>query len=224
MAKAESTSTEIAIFSPEQLAQEAAAIANSISVGGDKISVKDGVFTLPDGRTSETMDAVIVDFAFINEMYEGRYDPKKPASAVCAAFGVVEQGMVPYAHSPKLQAQKCAVCPNNQYGSAGTGKACKNTIALVLAAPGTDGEQELYTLRLSPTATTPFKKYIKSTAATMALPLYGVVTHFEFDPNETYPKVLCSNKERVRNPDLNGTIARRQEASARLQQMVSFAS
>jgi hypothetical protein len=82
MTKAESTSTEVAIFSPEQLALEAAAIANSISVGGDKISVKDGVFTLPDGRTSETMDAVIVDFAFINEMYEGRYDPKKPAGAV----------------------------------------------------------------------------------------------------------------------------------------------
>jgi len=222
MAKTESTSTEIAIFSPEQLALEAAAIANSISVGGDKISVKDGVFTLPDGRTSETMDAVIVDFAFINEMYEGRYDPKKPAGPVCAAFSQTEQGMVPYAHSPKLQADTCAACPNNQYGSAGTGKACKNTIALVLMAPGASGEQEMYTLRLSPTATTPFKKYIKSIAATMQLPLYGVVTHFSFDSNETYPKVLCSNPERVRNPDLNATIGRRQEASSRLQQLVSF--
>jgi hypothetical protein len=112
----------------------------------------------------------------------------------------------------------------NQYGSAGTGKACKNTVALAITAPNAVGESEMYVLKLAPTALTPFRKYIKGVAASMQLPPYGVVTHFEFDPAQSYPKVLCSNPDKVRNPNLAETAARRQEAATRLSQLVNFSS
>lgn len=228
MTQTTTESTALVSFSPEQLALEALAISQQIgSVGGDKISVKDGVFTLPDGRQSDTMDAVIVDFLFINEMYEGRYDPKKKAGPVCAALSITADGMVPRMDSPKLQVAagtSCDACPMNQYGSAGTGKACKNTVALAITAPNASGDSEMYILKLAPTALTPFRKYVKGIAASMQLPPYGVVTHFELDPAQSYPKILCSNPTKERNPNLAETAARRQDAAIRLSQLINFGS
>jgi hypothetical protein len=73
----ETTSTAIAVLTPEQLAAEAQAMINKAgSLAGDAIRVKNKKFVLPDGREAETIAAVIVDFINVNEFYEGRYDPK----------------------------------------------------------------------------------------------------------------------------------------------------
>ena len=223
----ENSAGALVTITPEQLALEAQNMINRLGSlgGGDVVKFENKSFVFPDGTTvPNEMDAVIVDFAYVNQMFQGNFDRKNPAPPICAAVGLDAEGMVPFEHSPKKQSDSCVTCPMNQYGSAGNGKACKNGVWLAVIAANATDDSPLYILKLSPTAITPFKRYVANTISTFQTPPYGVVTHFEFDPKETYPKVLCSNPDRKRNPNLEQALKRRAEAAVRLTQTINFTS
>lgn len=222
------TETNIVTITPEQLAvyrSETQDIINRLGStgGGDVIKLRDNTFIFPDGQEiHDEMDAIIVDFAYVNAMYQGRWDPKNPSSPVCGSVGITPKGMVPSSAAPKKQAESCDQCPNNQYGSNGSAKACKNEVWLaVIAANATDSSQ-IYVMKLAPTAITPFNKYAKAQMTAFDRPLYGVITHFEFDKTQTYTKILCSNPDRKMNDNIELAKRRVPEASARLAQGVNF--
>jgi hypothetical protein len=216
-----SESTSVVVITPEQLAKEAQAMINKAgSLAGDVIKVKNKKFVLPDGREAETFAAIIVDFINVHEFYEGRYDPKKISPPVCAAKGAEANNMVPFAESPKVQADSCSECPNNQFGSDGKGKACKNGIWLAVV-PADDIAAAPLIVKLAPTATTPFRRYLTQLAST-GRPHFSVITNFTLDASVDYAKIICEAPVPLPMEDVSAVMGRRADAMKRLSQPTNF--
>ena len=169
----------------EQLQNEASTIAAKISApSGDRIRmVGSQKFVLPDGTEAAEIEGVVVDFMSANLFFEGAFDPKNPAPPGCFAVGPEPSTLVPTNNSPNKQAETCAVCPNNQFGSNGAGKACKNTRLLAIQ-PLEGGDH--YVLSVPPTSIKEFDKYVSTLAAKHRMPPIGVLTKVTLDHNVTY--------------------------------------
>ena len=173
----------------EQLKAQVAAQANKIAPpSGINIRVtQDKKFQLPDGsKVDGPLDLVIVDFVSRNSFYEGAYDPNNISPPACFAIHPEPKQMVPSDNSPVKQADDCASCPMNQFGSAGKGKACKNSRVLAVLPPDADADTPLWLLQVSPTALKGFDGFVGSVARTFQMPPIAVIASVDFSPNETY--------------------------------------
>ena len=214
------TSTAVAVKKPasgaivsiqEQLKAQAAAAASKIApAGGNKIRYSKGKFVLPDGSEAETLDVVVVDFASVNLYYENGYDKDNIVPPNCFAIHPEPKGMVPSANSPDKQCDDCGSCPQNQFGSAGAGKACKNTRLLAVLPPDADADTPMWLLSVPPTAIKGFDGYVGSVLRTFQMPPVAVVTTVSLDPNEDYFKPLFGDARP--NDNLEVHFARREEA------------
>lgn len=214
------TSTAVAVKKPasgaivsiqEQLRAQAAAAASKIApAGGNKIRYSKGKFVLPDGSEAETLDLVVVDFASMNTYYENGYDKDNIVPPNCFAIHPEPKGMIPSANSPDKQCDDCGSCPQNQFGSAGAGKACKNTRLLAVLPPDADADTPMWLLSVPPTAIKGFDGYVGSVLRTFQMPPVAVVTTVSLDPNEDYFKPLFGDARP--NDNLEVHFARREEA------------
>ena len=197
-------------------AQAAAVSEKTAPASGNFIRVtQDKHFMLPDGtKTPGPLELVIVDFGSKNNFYEGSYDPKNISPPACFAIGSNPLKMVPSDNSPLKQAVDCASCPNNQFGSDGEGKACKNSRLLAVLPPDADEDTPLWMLATSPTANKGFDGYVSSVARVFAMPPVGVITTVGFDPSVTYAKLIFS--EPKLNPNVSEHFARQAEAKIAL--------
>lgn len=197
----------------DTLRAQAAAMTERVSApSGNAIRVtQDKQFQLPDGtKTPGPLELVIIDFVSKNAFYEGSYDPKNIAPPACFSIGSVPIKMVPSANAPEPQSDTCATCPMNQFGSAGAGKACKNSRVLAVLPPDADANTPIWTLTTSPTAIKNFDGYVSGVARTFQMPPISVITTVSFDENETYAKLVFSNP--VPNPNLEAHFDRQAEA------------
>lgn len=203
MATAKKTSTAVAVKKPsggivsiqDQLKAIAAANAGRVAPpSGNVIKVtQDKKFQLPNGQKSDgPLDLVIVDFTSRNEYYEGAYDPNNIASPICFAIHPEPKSMVPSANSPEAQCSDCATCPQNQFGSAGKGKACKNMRVLAVLPPEADEDTPMWLLKVSPTAIKGFDGLISTLGRMQAAPVQMVV-EVDFNPAETFASLTFSN-------------------------------
>ena len=186
--------------------------------GGDKIQIKaqSKQFALPDGQLTNELELVIVDFVTVYQFYQGKYDPKNIVPAACFAIGEIPTQLVPSNNSPDKQSDSCSGCPNNQFGSDGDGKACKNMRRLAVLPPDADDSTPLWLLDVSPTAIKGFDGYVNSVARQFNLPPVGVITRVSFDPNQDYARLMFSDPRP--NENLEGCYARKGEAKDRLLQ------
>ena len=201
----------------EQLKAQAAAVADKTApASGNFIRVtQDKQFILPDGtKNPGPLELVILDFCSKNAFYEGAYDPKNISPPACFAIGSNPQQMVPSPNAPLAQAADCTSCPMNQFGSAGDGKACKNSRVMAVLPPDADEDTPLWMLATSPTANKGFDGYVSSVARTFQMPPIGVVTTVSFDPNSTYAKLVFSDPQP--NDNLAAHFGRQEEARAKL--------
>ena len=220
-----STSTAVAVKKAtnivsiqETLKAQAAAMNERVApAGGAAIRVtQDKQFMLPDGtKTPGPLELVIVDFISKNAFYEGAYDPKNISPPACFAIGQNPLKLVPSANSPLGQATDCAGCPNNQFGSDGNGKACKNSRVLAVLPPNADADTPMWTLATSPTANKGFDGFVSSVARVFEMPPIGVIATVGFDAGSTYAKLTFSNP--VPNPNVGEHFARQEEARAMLE-------
>jgi hypothetical protein len=207
----------------QQLAAEAAAIANKIGTpGGDRIKVtQKKTFRMPSGEENAgPIQAVIVDFVSANFYYEGAFDPNDITPPLCAAIGAEPGSLAPFNDSPAKQCDTCAACPQNQFGSAGRGKACQNSRLLALLPLDATEDTPLMLLKVSPTALRSFDGYVASIARSFSAPPIGVVTEISFDDNLDYPSLRFGNP--TPNPILPLSLARREEAQSRLNAKPEF--
>jgi len=195
----------------EQLRREREAMAERVGGGESaKIKLTDKVFTMPDGGVNEgPMEAVVVDFVSKNAFYDGQYDPRNPRPPICFAIGTVLADMAPSPNSPEPQAEQCSTCPNNQFGSAGDGKACKNSRVLAVLPPEADEETTINVLEVSPTGLKSFDKFIKDQINNNRSPV-EVVVDIDFHPERSYPSLVFSASRG--NENLARHFVRRQEA------------
>lgn len=186
--------------------------------GGDVIKItQDKYFEFPDGtKHAGPINLVIVDFVSANNFYDGPYDQNNITPPACFAIGLNPTELVPSNNSPVRQADSCAVCPLNQFGTddRAKGKACKNTRVMAVLPPGATADTPLWVLKTSPTAIRNFDAYVKAVANAFELPPVGVVTEISFDPSVTWPSLRFGNPQP--NEDMALCHGRRKQAMDRL--------
>ena len=216
------TSTAVATVKPksssivniqDQLRAQAAMMAGRVApASGNAIRItQDKKFALPTGEKVDDLSVVIVDFVSRNEFYEGSYDPNNIVPPVCFAIGDDPRNMVPSDNSPAKQSDSCNSCPMNQFGSAGNGKACKNSRMLAVVQPDvSEGDEDpIWTLKVSPTGLKSFDGFVTAVMRT-GLPPVGVVAEVSFDPNVTYASTRFGNPTPNENAGVH--LARQDEA------------
>lgn len=168
-----------------QLAQEAAKVSAQVGQPeARKIAIdRSGNFIAPGGlNLGAEIEVCVIDFCSANDLYTAAYDPNKPAPPVCFARGREIADMYPEETSPEPQAETCAVCPHNQFGSRGNGKACKNTrnLAVVLMNEFDEDSPEdtpMYLLSVPPTGLKSFDAAALQAARLLnGPPIKGVFT------------------------------------------------
>lgn len=224
------TGTAVAVKKPssgalvsikEQMAAELASLASRTAPpSGAKIKAKKTGFTMPDGTETDTFDCVIIDFVTAHNFYPGKYDPKNIVPPDCAARGEIPTAMMPFADAPDVQSDSCSVCPMNQFGSDGDGKACKNSRLLAVLPPDADESTPIWLLEVSPTAIKGFDGYVGSVARSFQMPPIGVITTVSLDPNVDYAKIVFGNPQP--NANIEAHFPRRVESREMLMLKPSF--
>jgi hypothetical protein len=175
----------------ERVKAELQALRAQVSApSSGKISVKGKTFTLPDGRSSQDpLTAVVLDFVTLRALYEGIYNPNKPADPVCFAINKAISDLSPSLNSSKPQAQDCASCPKAQWGTGngGRGQACKTQRRLLLVPPDFTDKSPPLTLYVSPSGLKQWDGYVTSLVRDYGKRPIDVVTLIKFDPTQTYP-------------------------------------
>lgn len=223
---AQARKSNVPINYAEQLAAEASDITRRIAAPtGDRIRFNSNrSFITPDGLEGEELEVVVLDFMSSNVFYEGIYDRDNPQPPACFSIGPEPSTLVPSPSSPNRQADTCASCPNNQFGSAitGKGKACKNT-RLIAVTPATvleDEEQQadapIWIMAIPPTSLKAFDSYVSSLATKHRRIPIGVVTRVTMDPGSTYAAPRFSIVRPLENDELGICMPMRESAQQRL--------
>lgn len=180
--KAPVASTSIVKWDEKLAARAAQTKKQEASVAtGSFIGMKGGILSymgnaVPDNK----LNLVIIDAIMENHLYEGQYNPNTPQSPVCYAFGRDDDEMVPHEKVEAPQADACSGCPNNEWGSAdtGKGKACKNVRRLaVITEDALDGgaeaieEADIAYMKIPVTSVKAWAGYVNQLAATNKPPL-----------------------------------------------------
>lgn len=129
--------------------------------------------------------------------YAGGFVEGSTAAPDCMS----SNGVTPDPASPNKQCATCALCPHNDFGSdirqdgtAGKGKACKDTKRLAIVPLG-DIKNERYggamLLRVPAASLQDIAMYGKG-CMKLGYPYYGVGTRIGFDPKEAFPKLTFS--------------------------------
>lgn len=193
-------------------AQAAAMAGRTAPPSGNMIKItQDKKFQLPNGQRVEgPLELVVVDFINKNTYYEGAYDPNNITAPNCFAIHPIIKEMVPSANAPDRQCDDCTSCPMNQFGSAGKGKACKNTRLLAVLPPDADADTPMWTLSVSPTAIKGFDGFVSSLTRMEMVPVQMIV-EVGFNEAETFASLTFSNP--VPNENVAAHFARQGEAS-----------
>jgi hypothetical protein len=154
---------------------------------GATIGTRAGILTYGGSPIpGNKLDCIIIASTHANAYYEGKFDPDNISSPACYAYGEEETDMRPHPTAAKPQAESCAECPMNKWGS-GTrdgvptkGKACKNSRSLALIPANTKPEEiadaEVAILKLPVMSVGNFSQYVGKVAALANRPPLGVVT------------------------------------------------
>lgn len=242
------TGTDVVDWEKEMEAQAAVAASQQRATGGGGkfFSTAAGVLSF-DGAPmpGNRMAVVILAGIMENSYYDGPFDPSTPASPVCFAFGTDESEMEPHTAVDNdayfaRQNDVCNGCPQNEWGSAptGKGKACKNVMRLSLLLAGTFSEkgsgrsksldfdgliddedhystaEEAY-LKLPVMSVKNYANFVKQVAADLKRPPHGVFVEVwvEPDPKSQY-RVMFEVIDKVPNHLLKTIMARHDKAKA----------
>lgn len=211
MATKAAKSTALVSIQDEMAKQLAGLSKRTAAPKGSAIRItQDKKFKMPDGTLATELEVVIVDFNTRNEYYAAGFDPNALAGPVCAAIGFDNDTLAPMADSPDKQNDACGTCPQNQFGSSGPGKACKNQRVLAVLPVNAKPDDPIMTIKVSPTAIGGFDAYVNSVATNFNVPPFGVVTTISFNPAKTFASLQFSDP--VPNPNIPAHFARQGEA------------
>lgn len=211
--------TNLPVNYAEQLAKEAAEISKRISTpSGDRIRFNSNrLFATPDGGEGEELEVVVVDFVSSNLFYDGSFDRDNPQPPVCFAIGSEPSLLVPSPNSPNKRADTCSACPKNQFGSAGKGKACKNTRLLAVMPVAMDGEDPpIWIMSVPPTSMKAFDAYVQTLSAKHKTIPIGVVTRISLDQSVQFAAPRFNVVRPLKAEEFETYMSRREEANTRL--------
>lgn len=200
----------------EQLSKESQDIGKRIQAGsGNRIRANGNTsFTLPGGAQAPTITGVIVDFISKNAFYDRPFDRDNPSPPACYAIGEIPSTLAPPKDVPDRQADNCATCPLNQFGSAdnGKGKACKNQRVLAILPEDASSDEEMMTLEVPPGSVQKFDGYVAGLAAKHKTVPIGVVTEISLDKDQQYFSPRFDVNRPLQGKELGTFMPRRDEA------------
>lgn len=208
-----------ALNAAEALASELANINKRVSAPtGDRIRFSGKNFVCPDGSEGEELLAIVVDFVTVNLYYDTMFDKDNPKPPACFSISPEPGNMTPSPNSPDKQADFCNRCPQNEFGSAltGRGKACKNTRLLAVLPAASDENSPVWTMSIPPTSLKTFDAYVSNLAYKHRTLPVGVVTKITLDPNSTYAAPKFELVRTLSEEELAQVFSRRAEAVQRL--------
>lgn len=232
----------------EAFAKMAAEYASGERVSGSFISTKGGVLTFGDEQMpGNQMVVVVLDAVQERTFYAEKYNADREANSppVCYAFSRAEDEDEMGPH-PSMQADlsyfkpqndTCKGCPNNEWGSAdtGRGKACAERRRLALIPAGyytpkrgsrdldlhmiTDPEHyasaDIAFLKLSVTSVKDWAKYVTTLASSLRRPPLAVVTRIYIEPDpKTQFKIHFEMIESLPDEMFDIVMKRHEEAKA----------
>lgn len=215
--------TAIVSWKDKMLAVQKQSIEAEKPVGGF-ISFKGGRMTYNEMQIpGDKIQCVIVDYILENTYFDSKYDPDRPLSPVCYAFGRREKGMAPHEESENPQADSCEGCPQNEWGSAGEGskgKACKNSRRLAIlhadfaTSPEKIHEGDLVFAKLPVTSVKNFSAFVNQVAV-LNLPPFGVICEMSVKPdNKTLFQVNFKAIKPIEGDDLLAALVAKNELAA----------
>lgn len=205
---------QLAAMAAEDTAREPVSSGNTISTRGNK-------FTLGGSVIPNPMRVIVLDYAFVNAYYGGvAYDKDNPSSPVCFATAKTEDSLTPDEQKvPEPVNETCKGCQYNEFGSAengGNGKECKNTRKLAVISadvkeltPEYIAGTTIAFINVSPTGIKHWSGYVKKLKNALDMPVCGVVTELDFDPDSDQPVVVPQYLEEIDDEDVMGAILKR---------------
>ena len=160
-----------------------------LSFKGGNISYNDEL--IPNNK----LGIIVIDFLLENGIFREKYNPNKPASPMCYAFGRTENDLAPHEEAEDPQHDDCASCPNNEWASdpeGGRGKACKNSRRIgvipadVLDHPDTVDRIKKVSVvmcKLPVTSIKNFSTYVNQVVKVMDKVPFSVVTELSTKPH-----------------------------------------
>jgi hypothetical protein len=202
----------------KQATEQVKNIGGGVGVKFGRGTIAVGGMTVPGGR----LECIIIGATPLNKWYEGKYDPNELAPPDCYAFGEIlgDEEMAPHAEAASPQADKCADCEKNVFGSAetGRGKACQNTIRLgiITAKDAEDADDiagaELTTAGVSPTNLKHYAGYVKALADDQSRPPWAVITEISsHDDPKTQIRLEFRLVETITDNDVLTALKKRAE-------------
>lgn len=169
------------------------------------ISTKGKIFTLPDGRPAPNLECIIIDFIRINTLMPP-FNPNIRQTPKCWAYGRNDAQLAPSEHCPQRQAENCATCAQNKYGSSANGgqrKACTNTYRLAIIPPDATVDSDILMLKISPTGLARWSNYVRLVENGFGTGGFcRVVTKLGFDPNKDFPSVTFTPVGPIQNQEV----------------------
>lgn len=223
MAKAATrTTSDLPVNYREQLMADAQAIADKIAAPtGDRVRYEGNrMLIAPDGTEGETMEVVVLDIMSSNMFYDRPYDRDNPSPPACYAIGPSPTTLTPSDKSPDRQADTCATCPMNQFGSAltGKGKACKNTrlLAVVPVNQMENAVDNIWIMSIPPSSIKSFDSFVHKLAMTHGISPIGVVSEVTLDQKETFASPRFKSIRPLTDEELAHVMPLKTEALQRL--------
>lgn len=148
----------------------------------------------PDGDGPQGSVEIVILKANANlskTWYENGWDESSANAPDCSSAN----GVTPDNGVPKKQANACAICPRNQWGTApngGKGKACSDHRRLAIT-PAADLANEAFggpMLLRCPAASLQDLAAFDSKYKQAGYPYFSMVVKVSFDPKESYPKLI----------------------------------
>lgn len=230
----------------EKFAEMAAQYAQGERVGGDFLSLQGGLLTFQDEPLpGNQIVCVVLDAIIERTFYTEKYDANREFNLppVCYAFGRADDDEELAPH-PSMQADLtyfepqndvCSSCPNNQWGTAdtGKGKACGERRRLALLPAGyftprrgsRDFDMHLITdeqhfksadiafLKLPVTSVKEWAKYVLGLQSGQRRPPMAVITKLSVEPHQQHQFHVKFEMIELLKPEMYETImARHQEA------------
>jgi len=166
------------------------------------------------------LHVVVVDSVIENCYYPEQYDRDSPVSPSCYAFGNDAKKMAPHPDAPQPQAQSCAECEWNKFGSDvnGKGKACKNIRRLALlpaepVSPETLAKADFAIAKLPVMSVKNWAQYVRLVSTLRKRPPMGVVTTISTIPDaKSQFRVTLEHKSDLTQDLIGAVLSRRNEA------------
>lgn len=166
-------------------------------------------YVFPDKTEVDDFEAIVVDFATTQVLYDGPYAEGQLNSIVCYAAATKPADLAPMEGVASPQAESCRVCPNSKFGANSEKPACslRKPLAIMM-----DGVDELLILDLPVMAAKQFDKYAQSVLVAEGRPIYAVKTRFTFDQTVKFDSPRFELVEACDGDEAEAAFNRRDEA------------